>query len=159
MDGSNRSRYLREEYLSRINRVIDHIDANLDKELRLEQLARIANFSPYHFHRIFKALVGEPLNQFIQRIRLERAAAKLIDQPKLSITEIACDTGFSSSSSFARATPSSSAGCSTSFSHGRDHATSLKPRKPRCWPCITTVPKSPTGGKHIVDIYVPVKPL
>jgi AraC family transcriptional regulator len=97
------NRFLREEYLSRINRVIDYIDTNLHAELRLEQLARIASFSPYHFHRIFKALVGEPLNQFIQRIRVEKAAAKLIDQPKLSVTEIALDTGFSGSSSFARA--------------------------------------------------------
>jgi AraC family transcriptional regulator len=98
-----RNKYLREEYLSRINRVIDYIDSNLEKELHLENLARIASFSPHHFHRIFSALVGEPLNQFIQRIRLERAAAKLIDQPKLSVTEIALDCGFSGSSSFARA--------------------------------------------------------
>jgi AraC family transcriptional regulator len=96
------NRYLREEYLSRINRVIDHIDANLCGELRLKKLASIAHFSPYHFHRIFKALVGEPLNQFIQRIRVERAATKLVDQPKQSVTDIALDCGFSSSSAFAR---------------------------------------------------------
>jgi AraC-like DNA-binding protein len=48
------------------------------------------------------AEVGEPLNQFIQRVRLERAAAKLIDQPRLTITEIALECGFSGSSTFAR---------------------------------------------------------
>lgn len=97
------NRYLREEYLSRINRVIDYIESNMEDKLSLGKLAQVASFSPYHFHRIFKALVGEPLNHFIQRVRLERAAMKLVDQPKLSVTEIAFACGFSGSSSFARA--------------------------------------------------------
>jgi AraC family transcriptional regulator len=103
MEQTGRNRYLREEYFSRINRVIDYIESNIEEELSLGKLARVASFSPYHFHRIFKALVGEPLNQFIQRVRLERAAMKLVDQPKLSVTEIAFTCGFSGSSSFARA--------------------------------------------------------
>ena len=49
------------------------------------------------------AIVGETLNQFIQRIRLEKAASQLIDNPKKSITEIAFDCGFSGSATFARA--------------------------------------------------------
>jgi AraC family transcriptional regulator len=98
-----RRQYLRQEYMARINRVIDHIDLNLDHSLKLESLAGVANFSPFHFHRIFKAIVGETLNQFIQRLRLEKAAAQLIDNPKKSITEIAFDCGFSGSATFARA--------------------------------------------------------
>jgi AraC family transcriptional regulator len=98
-----KNRYLREEYIARINRVMDYIESNIDGELSLGVLAGVANFSPYHFHRIYRAVVGEPLNRFIQRVRLERAAAKLIDQPRLSITEIALECGFSGSSSFARA--------------------------------------------------------
>jgi len=43
------------EYESRINRVIDFVSSHLDAKLPLEQLAKIANFSPYHFHRIFRA--------------------------------------------------------------------------------------------------------
>ncbi|MCK4221952.1 MAG: helix-turn-helix transcriptional regulator, partial [Dehalococcoidia bacterium] len=71
----DRSRkYLREEYVSRINRVIDHIGANMDTDLSLENLARVAGFSPFHFHRIFGGMVGETLSQFIQRIRIEKAA-------------------------------------------------------------------------------------
>ncbi|MCP4692090.1 MAG: AraC family transcriptional regulator [Desulfobacterales bacterium] len=93
----------REEYVSRINRVIDHIETNLDGNLSLESLARVASFSRFHFHRIFKAMVGETLNQFIQRVRLEKAAARLIASPGKSITEIALDAGFSGSSTFARA--------------------------------------------------------
>lgn len=95
-------KYLREEYIQRINRVIDYIEANIDKDFVLEDLSQIANFSRFHFHRIFRASVGETLNQFIQRIRIEKAASLLINNPKKSITEIAFECGFSGSATFAR---------------------------------------------------------
>lgn len=98
-----RKKYLREEYISRINRVIDYIEKNIDKDLSLEKLAEVAYFSRFHFHRIFRAMVGETLNQFIQRVRVEKAASLLISNPKKSITEIAFDCGFSGSATFARA--------------------------------------------------------
>ena len=79
---NDKQRYLRQEYAFRINRVIDYIEANIDVDLSLETLSGIANFSKFHFHRIFRAMVGETLNQFIQRIRLEKAAAQLIFNPK-----------------------------------------------------------------------------
>jgi AraC family transcriptional regulator len=88
-------------YLSRINRVVDYVEGHLGEELRLGDLARIACFSEFHFHRIFKACIGETLNQFVNRLRLERAAIQLIHSRK-PITDIALDLGFSSSSSFAR---------------------------------------------------------
>lgn len=95
--------YLREEYISRINRVIDYIEENIDQELSLEQLAGVATFSQFHFHRIFRAMIGETLNHFIHRIRLEKAASQLLENPRKSITAIALDCGFSGSSAFARA--------------------------------------------------------
>jgi AraC family transcriptional regulator len=95
-------KYLREEYVSRINRVIDHIERNITEDLSLEELARVACFSRFHFHRIFRAMVGETLKQFILRVRVEKAAAQLLDNPKKSITEIAFDCGFSGSATFAR---------------------------------------------------------
>ncbi len=98
-----RKKYLREEYISRINRVIDYIEKNIDEELCLETLARVANFSRFHFHRIFGAMVGETLNHFIQRIRVEKAAMQLVAHPKKSITDIAFDCGFSGSAAFSRA--------------------------------------------------------
>ena len=94
--------YQRKEYQARINRVIDYIDGHLDEQLSLEKLSEIANFSPFHFHRIFSAMLGETLNRFIQRVRLERAASRLVSAPKLSITEVAFEYGFSGSASFAR---------------------------------------------------------
>jgi len=94
---------LRQEYQARINRVVDYIESHLDEELTLRTLARVASFSPYHFHRIFGAMVGEPLNRFIQRLRLERAAMMLVAQRNEAITNIALDCGYSSSATFARA--------------------------------------------------------
>ncbi|MCP4627531.1 MAG: helix-turn-helix transcriptional regulator, partial [bacterium] len=99
----DRAGQLRQEYLARINRVLDYIETNIDSEFSLETLAEVANFSRFHFHRIFRVMVGETLNRFIQRVRLEKAAGKLIYNPKMSITEIALDCGFSSSATFARA--------------------------------------------------------
>ena len=99
----NRQKYLRETYIARINRVIDYIESNICSDLSLEELADVAHFSPFHFHRIFRAMVGEPLNGFIQRVRIEKAASKLIANPRKPITEIAFESGFSSSSAFARA--------------------------------------------------------
>lgn len=95
--------HLRADYTARVNRVIDYIEANISQELSLEALADVANFSKFHFHRLFGALTGEKLNQFIQRIRVEKAAGQLIRNPKKSITEIALDCGFSGSAAFARA--------------------------------------------------------
>ncbi len=88
--------------MARINLVLDYIETNMNKDLSLSKLSEIANFSPYHFHRIFSAIVGETLNQYMQRIRIEKAATQLINNPKKSITEIAYDCGFSSSATFSR---------------------------------------------------------
>lgn len=93
----------RDEYVSRVNRVIDYIDANIDRAFTLEELAEVACFSAFHFHRIFGAMVGESLGGFIQRIRIEKAASQLVAFPRKPITQIALDCGFSSSATFARA--------------------------------------------------------
>lgn len=94
-------------YLERVNRAIDFILQNLDQSLKLEVIARVACFSPYHFHRIFRLLTGESLNEFVKRVRLERALALLSRQTlaprrRPSLTDIAFECGFASSSDFAR---------------------------------------------------------
>lgn len=93
----------RQEYIARINKVMDYIGENLDKSIDLSVMAEVALFSPYHFHRIFSFIVGETPSNFVSRIKLEKAAQLLHDSPKLSITEIAFLCGFSSVSSFSRA--------------------------------------------------------
>lgn len=99
------SRYalLREDYTSRINRVIDYAERHLAEDLSLATLAKVAGFSAFHFHRVFAAMMGENLKQFIQRIRIEKAATMLVGRPKMTITEIALECGFSTSAAFARA--------------------------------------------------------
>lgn len=97
------TRWKQQGYWARINRAIDHIDAHLGEELKLEDIAAAAHFSPYHFHRLFKGMVGETVSQFVQRVRLDRAASQLLADPRKPITRIAMDCGYGSSAAFSRA--------------------------------------------------------
>ena len=90
------------DYVERTNRAIDYILKNLSGPLNLEEVAQAAFFSPFHFHRVFQGVVGETLNQFIKRTRLERALHAMAHAPKRSLTDIALEYGFSSSSDFSR---------------------------------------------------------
>src|SRR6185369_2738626 len=90
------------EYVQRINRVIDYLRGNLDRQVKLDELAKVACFSEFHFHRIFGAVSGETLNGFTNRLRLEKAA-RLLRYSDQSLTDIALDCGFSSSATFSRA--------------------------------------------------------
>jgi AraC family transcriptional regulator len=89
-------------YKERILRVLGHIHQHLDDALDLEELAAIAHFSPYHFHRVFRGMVGETLMEHVRRLRLERAAHRLkfTDQP---VTRIAFDAGYEAHEAFTRA--------------------------------------------------------
>ena len=90
-------------YIERINRVIDTICQNPTDDLSLERLAQIAHFSPFHFHRIFKDMVGETLNQFVNRVRIERAAMLLRGTPTMNILDAALACGYDSAAGFSRA--------------------------------------------------------
>jgi AraC family transcriptional regulator len=90
------------DYVERVNRAIDHIVRNLAATLSLEEVSAAACFSPFHFHRVFKALLGETLNQFVKRQRLERALYLMSHAPRRSLMDVAMDCGFSSSSDFSR---------------------------------------------------------
>ncbi|MDR2146080.1 MAG: AraC family transcriptional regulator [Tannerella sp.] len=92
----------RQEYISRINRVMDYVDKNIDRPLNLGILSGIASFSPFHFHRIFTVLTGETPGNYIQRMRVEKAARLLQNDKRMSIGEIACACGFGSISLFSR---------------------------------------------------------
>ncbi|MFH1843509.1 MAG: AraC family transcriptional regulator [bacterium] len=91
-----------QDYKQRMLRVLVYIQQNLDRELSLQELAEVAHFSPYHFHRIFRGMVGETLQGHIRRIRLERAAARLM-QTDRSIIRIAFEAGYESHEAFTRA--------------------------------------------------------
>lgn len=90
-------------YISSVNRALQFIDENLDTNLSLEMISKAACFSPYHFHRIFKAITNETLNAYINRKRIEKIASVLLHKPELSISELSLLFGFNSNSSLTRA--------------------------------------------------------
>ena len=91
-----------EEYRGRINITVDYIESNLTREFTLDEIAAVAGFSKYHFHRIFISFTGETLFQFIQRLRLEKGATTLLNDPGKPVTAVALECGFANSSSFAK---------------------------------------------------------
>lgn len=93
----------RSEYAARMHRVLEHIDRELDQQLELDTLARVANFSSFHFHRVFTAWMGETLGEYVRRRRLEMAAQRLVAQPRLAVLQVALSVGFGSTEAFARA--------------------------------------------------------
>ena len=68
-----RSRQLTHIYRERVNPVINYIKDHLAEPLPIDKLARLAHFSPFHFHRIFRSIIGEPLHACVKRLRLVRA--------------------------------------------------------------------------------------
>lgn len=89
-------------YRERMLRVLVHIQRHLDEALCLEDLARVAHFSPHHFHRIFRGMVGETVMEHIRRLRLARAASRL-KHGDLPVTRIAFEAGYETHEAFTRA--------------------------------------------------------
>lgn len=89
-------------YQERILNVLLHIQTHMDEPLPMEELAAIACFSPFHFHRVFTGMVGESLAAYLRRLRLERAAHTMRYSER-NITDIALDAGYDSLESFSRA--------------------------------------------------------
>ena len=104
----------RTEYIRRINKSLEFISSRLDQKLSLEDIAAASHFSPFHFHRIFHGIVGETVNDYVTRKKMEKAARTLICSPELSITDVAELGGFSSSANFAKSFKSYF-GCRISF--------------------------------------------
>ena len=89
------------DYRNRINRVFEFIDENLSSDLSLNTVSKTAFFSPFHFHRVFKFITGETLNEYVTRRRIEKSALDLLHK-NISATEIAHKYGFSDNSSYSR---------------------------------------------------------
>lgn len=90
------------DYSDRIGRVLDHLHAHLDEPLDAARLAEIACFAPCHFHRVYRAMLGETPADTVRRLRLHRAALALAqgDRP---VTEIARAAGYRAPEAFIRA--------------------------------------------------------
>ena len=91
-------------YVERVNLAIDYVVSRLNDSggLRLEKVSAAAGLSPFHFHRVFQALMGETLADFVKRLRLDKALVTMSHGRRLSLTRVAIDCGFSSSSDFSR---------------------------------------------------------
>ncbi|RKE95166.1 AraC family transcriptional regulator [Ichthyenterobacterium magnum] len=89
-------------YQQNLNLVIDYIHNNLDQKIDIKTLAEISCFSPFHFHRITRALLGEPIGAYISRTRIE-TAAKMLGYSTSSIETIAYNVGFETPSSLSKA--------------------------------------------------------
>jgi AraC family transcriptional regulator len=79
-----------------------HIQAHLDEDLSLDVLSARASLSPAHFQRTFQALIGETPKKYVARLRLERAAFRLLIQDA-TLLDIALDCGFQNHETFTRA--------------------------------------------------------
>lgn len=89
------------DYRTRINKVIDYIEENLDKKLTTKDLANVSAFSEFHFHRIFKSITNETVNQYIKRLKMGKSYRNIVISNK-SITTIAFNYGYSNSANFTR---------------------------------------------------------
>lgn len=90
------------DYFQRIQKTIDYIEDNLENELTLDELAKMACFSKYYYHRLFSMYVGQPVMGYIRKRRLAKAVTKL-DSTDDNILKIAVDYQFESQEVFTRA--------------------------------------------------------
>jgi len=90
------------DYVVCIQRTLDYIEENLQKQITLEKLAEIACFSPFHYHRVFQTMVGESVMDYVRKRRLTYAAERLFYTNE-KVINIAIDVGFHYQESFNRA--------------------------------------------------------
>ncbi|KQW57125.1 AraC family transcriptional regulator [Variovorax sp. Root411] len=95
-------RPVEQNYRERVSRVVAAIVADPMAEHRLEDLARLANFSPFHFHRVYHGIAGETVAATVRRVRLA-LATHLLTRSDESITQVALAVGYESPQAFTRA--------------------------------------------------------
>ncbi|MFE7569377.1 GyrI-like domain-containing protein [Streptomyces sp. NPDC057539] len=88
--------------LERLNQAMEHIERNLGQRIEVAELARIAVTSEYHLRRLFSALAGMPLSEYIRRRRLTVAGAEVLGGER-TLLDVAVRYGYSSGEAFARA--------------------------------------------------------
>jgi len=91
----------KDDYIQSVYKVIFYIEQNYSYDLTLDELSKVAGFSKYHFHRIFKSIIGENLSDYIRRVRLSSTILKFKTDQK--ITQIAMNSGYETNASFSKA--------------------------------------------------------
>ncbi|MCR5106548.1 MAG: helix-turn-helix domain-containing protein [Lachnospiraceae bacterium] len=90
-----------QEYMEKFMRICDYINSHFTEDLSLEETARMAGFSKFHFSRLFKEFTNTTFYKYVNIKRISYAEALLLD-PDLNVTEVAVSSGFNSVSSFMR---------------------------------------------------------
>lgn len=98
----DKKRQTSQDHKQRIQRVINHIQNNIDQPLKIQELANMSFYSQFHFHRIMRSYLGEPLGEYIKRKRLETAVFLLKITDK-KIAEISMKVGYENTPSFNKA--------------------------------------------------------
>lgn len=86
----------------KLKRVVDYVESHLETNIGLEDIARAAELSPYHFSRVFKLTTGETPYHYLRSRRLDRAR-KLLATGSLPLAELALACGFANQSHFTAA--------------------------------------------------------
>jgi len=81
---------------------MDFVEANCEKELSLESLAKRVDISPFHFHRLFRAYAGQSLGEFIRQTRLQKGA-RLLKGTRQKVISVSIECGYKSHEAFSRA--------------------------------------------------------
>ena len=89
-------------YISSMKKALDYIESNLQEDMNLSAVAREAGYSLYHFHRVFKGIVGDSLKDYVRKRRFTEAAKELVYTNK-AIVEIAISYGYASREALSRA--------------------------------------------------------
>lgn len=97
-----RTHAIHQDYYTSVYRVLEYINQNIIGKIDLDKLSKIANISKYHFHRIFKAILNESPGEYIQRLKLEKAAFKL-HTTNSSLKDIAEQIGYQTAESLSKA--------------------------------------------------------
>jgi DNA gyrase inhibitor GyrI len=156
------TRTLHPEYISKINKTFDYIESNLDKPMTLEELASIANFSKFHFNRIFQSIVGEtpfhddPKVALSDKLRMslcitvppETKVGGEIGKMEIGAARYAIAHFELTSNDFQAA---------WEWLYGQWLPNSSYELDDK--PYFETYPEAPKGEKFIVDFCVPVKPI
>ncbi|MFF1904673.1 GyrI-like domain-containing protein [Kitasatospora sp. NPDC058218] len=88
--------------LEHVNRAMEYVEEHLDGAIDVAELARIARTSEYHFRRMFSALAGMPLSEYVRRRRLTVAGAEVLAGER-TLLDVAVRYGYTSGEAFARA--------------------------------------------------------
>lgn len=91
----------KDEYIQSVYKVVFYIEQNYNEELNLDELAKVASFSAFHFHRIFKSIVGRSLALYIKDVRMQNASRSLKSDKK--VTTVALENGYETNASFTKA--------------------------------------------------------